>query len=65
MLYEYKIDNLEVVESIAVNIWGKEIFELRRWRIHILTSDIDYRYNRDSINRCRKWLLNNHLELFI
>jgi hypothetical protein len=69
MTYEYRIENMEVIESIVVDIWEKEITPYRRWKLDILISRIDFvikdKNNRDSINRCRKWLLNNHLELFI
>jgi len=69
MSYEYKIEKFEVVESIVVDIWQEEISEYRRWSIDILTSYVDHvvkhKDNLDSITRCRRWLFNNHLELFI
>ena len=69
MTYEYRIENMEVIESIVVDIWEKEITPYRRWKLDILTSRIEFvikdKNNRDSIHRCREWILNNHLELFI
>jgi hypothetical protein len=69
MTYEYRIENMEVIESIVVDLWKKETTIYRRWQIDVLTSHIDYvikhKDNRDSIIRCRKWLFDNYLELFI
>jgi hypothetical protein len=67
--YKYKIEKFEVVESIVVDVWREEISEHRRWSIDTLTSHVDHiikhKDNRNSITRCRQWLFNNYLELFI
>jgi hypothetical protein len=69
MSYEHKIEKDHVIEFLVVDIWQKQKTRYREWRIDVLTSQIDYvvkhRDNKESIIRCRKWLFENHLELFL
>jgi hypothetical protein len=67
--YKYEIENFSVIEFIVMDVWREEITKHRKWSIDILTSHADHvvknHDNRDSIKRCRKWLFENHLELFL